>query len=80
MQLNIYVALNRYTIGIEYVRFEVTPRLPAQAGSSLVDFSSTLKMEAIRSSETLVYTISIRRHIPEDSIHHEYNRPKPFIP
>jgi hypothetical protein len=29
-------------------------------------FSSTLKMEAIRSSETPVNTISTRRHIPED--------------
>jgi hypothetical protein len=29
-------------------------------------FSSTLKMEAIRSSETSVNTISSRRHIPED--------------
>jgi hypothetical protein len=28
----------------------------------------TLKMEAIRSSETSVYTISTRRHIPEDGI------------
>jgi hypothetical protein len=31
-------------------------------------FSSTLKLEAIRSSETSVYTISSRRHIPEDGI------------
>jgi hypothetical protein len=37
-------------------------------------FSSTLKMEAIRSSETSVYTISTRRHIPEDSILHSYCR------
>jgi hypothetical protein len=40
---------------------------PAQAGSSLANFS-TLKMEAIRSSETLVHTRSTRRHIPEDGI------------
>jgi hypothetical protein len=33
----------------------------------LEDFS-TLKMEAIRSSETSVYTRSTRRHIPEDGI------------
>jgi hypothetical protein len=35
---------------------------------SLADFflSSTLNMEAIRSSETSVNTISTRRHIPED--------------
>jgi hypothetical protein len=31
------------------------------------DFS-TLKMEAIRSHETSVYSISTRRHIPEDGI------------
>jgi hypothetical protein len=40
---------------------------PAQAGSSLADFS-TLKMEAIRSSETSVYTRYTRRYIPEDGI------------
>jgi hypothetical protein len=34
---------------------------------SFADFlSSTLMMEAIRSSETSVNTISTRRHIPED--------------
>jgi hypothetical protein len=37
------------------------------AGSSLADFS-TLMMEEIHSSETSVYTISTRRHIPEDGI------------
>jgi hypothetical protein len=31
-------------------------------------FSSTLKMEAIRSSEPSVYTISTLRHIPEHGI------------
>jgi hypothetical protein len=40
---------------------------PAHAGSSLADFSS-LKMEAIHSSKTLVHTRSTRRHIPEDGI------------
>jgi hypothetical protein len=40
---------------------------PAHAGSSLADLY-TLKMEAIHFSETSVYTISIRRHIPEDGI------------
>jgi hypothetical protein len=39
------------------------------AGSSLVDFL-TLKMEAIRSSETSVHTRSTRLHIPEDGILH----------
>jgi hypothetical protein len=42
-------------------------QLPAHAGPSLADFY-TLKMEVIRSSETSVYTISTRRHIPEDGI------------
>jgi hypothetical protein len=41
--------------------------LAAWAGSSLADFS-TLKMEAILSSEMSVYTRSTRRHIPEDGI------------
>jgi hypothetical protein len=40
---------------------------PAHAGSSLADFS-TLKMEAISSSELSVHTRSIRCHIPEDGI------------
>jgi hypothetical protein len=40
---------------------------PSHAGSSLAD-CSTLKMEAIRSSETSVHTRSTRRHIPEDGI------------
>jgi hypothetical protein len=46
---------------------------PAHAGSSLADFS-TLKMEAIRSSETSVDTRSTRRHIPEDGILHSDRR------
>jgi hypothetical protein len=41
------------------------------AGSSLADFS-TLKMEAIRFSETLVHTKFTWRHIPEDSILHSH--------
>jgi hypothetical protein len=44
---------------------------PAHAGSSLADFS-TLKMEAILSSETSVYTRSTRCPIPEDGILHSY--------
>jgi hypothetical protein len=49
----------------------VTMQLPAHAGSSLADFS-TLKMEAIRSSEASVQsTTSTRRHTPEDGILHE---------
>jgi hypothetical protein len=44
---------------------------PAHAGTSHADFS-TLKLEAIRSSETSVQTRSTRRHIPEDGIHHSH--------
>jgi hypothetical protein len=40
---------------------------PARAGSPLAD-SSTLKMEAIRSSETSVNGRSTQRHIPEEDI------------
>jgi hypothetical protein len=42
---------------------------PADAGSLLADFS-TLKMEAILSSETSVDACSTERHIPEDDILH----------
>jgi hypothetical protein len=42
---------------------------PAHAGSSLADFS-TMKMEAIRSSEPSVHTRTARRHIPENGILH----------
>jgi hypothetical protein len=41
---------------------------PAHAGSSLADFS-TLKMEAMRSSETSVNTRPTQRHIPEEILH-----------
>jgi hypothetical protein len=45
----------------------------AHAGSSLADFS-TLRVEAIRSSETSIHTRSTRRHIPEDGILHSHGR------
>jgi hypothetical protein len=46
--------------------------LPAHAGSPLANFS-TLKMEAIRSSEMSVhFTGSTRRHISEDGILHSH--------
>jgi hypothetical protein len=44
---------------------------PACAGSSLANFS-TLKMKAIRSSESSVHTRSTPRHIPEDAILHSH--------
>jgi hypothetical protein len=45
----------------------------AHAGSSLADFS-TLKKEAIPSSETSVYTISTLGHTSEDDILHSHRR------
>jgi hypothetical protein len=48
-------------------------QVAAHAGSSLVDFY-TLKMEAIRSSETSVNKIFTRRNIPEDGILHCHHR------
>jgi hypothetical protein len=44
---------------------------PPVENTQLADFS-TLKMEAIRSSETYVHTRSTRRHIPEDGILHSH--------
>jgi hypothetical protein len=43
----------------------ISGKVPSDAGSRLADFSS-LKMEAIRSSETSVNPGSTQRHIPED--------------
>jgi hypothetical protein len=40
---------------------------PTHAGSSFADFA-TLKMEAIRASETSVHTRSTQRHTPEGGI------------
>jgi hypothetical protein len=50
-------------------------RVEKSAGSSFADFS-TLKMKAIRSSETSVHTRFTRRHIPEDGILHSHRREK----
>jgi hypothetical protein len=47
---------------------------PALLVHSLISSSFTLKMEAIRSSETLVNRISTRRHIPEDGFLHSHRR------
>jgi hypothetical protein len=41
------------------------------AGSSLVDFS-TMKMEALRSSETSIHTRTRRHHMPENNILHSH--------
>jgi hypothetical protein len=52
---------------VDLVWTDVSEERIAHAGSSLADFS-TLKMDAIRSSETSVHTRSTRRHNPEDVI------------
>jgi hypothetical protein len=54
-------------------RFELSLQPPAHAGSSHADFS-TVKMMAIRSSETPVHTRSTRRHISQDGILHRHRR------
>jgi hypothetical protein len=46
---------------------------PAHVGSSIADIF-TLKMKAIRSSETSVHTRSTRLHIPEDGIPQSHRR------
>jgi hypothetical protein len=49
---------------------------PAHVDSSLTDFNS-MKMEAIRSSETSDYILSTRCHTPEDGILRKTNlKPK----
>jgi hypothetical protein len=62
------VTLCRYCVK-RRLGFGISLSALTHAGSSLADFllSSTLKTEAIRSSETSVNTISTRGHIPEDS-------------
>jgi hypothetical protein len=54
-------------------QYPYTMHNPTHAGSSLADVS-TLKMEAIRSSETSVHTRSTLRHIPEHGILHSLRR------
>jgi hypothetical protein len=69
-----------------FIRFAVgkfvanTLLASCHVGSSLADFY-TLKMEAIRSSETSIYTRSTLRHIPEDGIlhSHRYEKLKHYI-
>jgi hypothetical protein len=53
--------------GCDYEECRLSLQPSAHVGSSLADLS-TLKMEAIRSSETSVNIRSTRRHIPEDGI------------
>jgi hypothetical protein len=59
-----------YRNALHLILWDINLLLPAHAGSSLADFS-TLKMEAICSSETSVHFIgSTQLHIPEDGILH----------
>jgi hypothetical protein len=70
--MTVSVQLKKEITGREWKAAEL--QLPAHAGSSLADFS-TLKMEAIRSSETSFQsTASTRRHTPEDGILHSHRR------
>jgi hypothetical protein len=56
------------------VRFLICSLQPCDhAGSSFADLSS-LKMEAIRSSETSVHIRYTRHHITEDSILQDYRK------
>jgi hypothetical protein len=69
------VVKNQQLIILIFVVFDCQLNLqpPAHAGSSLADFS-TLKMEAIRSSETSVHTRTKWCHIPENGILHSHRR------
>jgi hypothetical protein len=61
-----YIVYKLYNVGNRVRGTSVSSlQPPTYAGSSLTDFS-TLKMEAIRASETSFYKRSIRRHIPRD--------------
>jgi hypothetical protein len=58
-------------------RLHLQGRIIRERGTSVSRWlQTTLKMEAIRSSEMSVYTISIRRHFPEDGIFHSHCREK----
>jgi hypothetical protein len=57
----------------EYITSIFRLQPPVHASSSLADFS-TLKMEAIGSSESSVHTRSTRRHFQEDGIFHSHSR------
>jgi hypothetical protein len=61
-------------------RLGLSLQAPADAGSPLADFS-TLKIEAMLSSETLINPGSTQRHIPEDDILHSHRceTPKSYI-
>jgi hypothetical protein len=58
--------LCRYRKGKYYVGFEVLTAVKSRLLAALLNYSTTLKMEAIRSSETSGTTQrTTRRHIPE---------------
>jgi hypothetical protein len=61
------VSLPPYLYIADRFNWQLSLQLLAHAGSSLAD-SSTLKMEAIRSSETSIHTKTTRSHIPENGI------------
>jgi hypothetical protein len=63
--LNSFAALDHYNVVLPYLNKPNVSHGRFACGLSY-NFPSTLKMEAIRSSETLVNTISTRCHIPEE--------------
>jgi hypothetical protein len=62
--------VNRRFGGTYHFHFQDSSSPPPHAGSSLTDFSS-LKMEAVRSSETSIHTSSTWRNSPEDGVPYE---------
>jgi hypothetical protein len=63
-----YVGFEVFTaVVMKSIIWDMTPRKPPACSIVLLNYSSTLKMEAIRSSETSGATQrTTRRHIPED--------------
>jgi uncharacterized membrane protein len=52
----------------------LTPALTVSSFADFLIFLSTMKMEAIRTSDTSVNTTFKRRHIPEDCFLHSHRR------
>jgi hypothetical protein len=57
---------------VEKYASEGTQSAATCSGWSSLGYYSTLEIEAIHSSETLIHTKSARSHIPEDGILHNH--------
>jgi hypothetical protein len=64
--LNLLTSFRKIRFNLNSVRYQCKCTLNECVYFNNFLLSSTLRMEAIRSSETSVNTISTRRHIPED--------------